>query len=43
VPTIPGWIEQWYVNDPAVGNVAVKEPLGAIEPESQPAPSDVDV
>jgi len=31
------------VNEPAVGNVAVNDPPGAIPPESQPAPSDVDV
>jgi hypothetical protein len=37
-----GWIEQMYENDPAVWNVLVNEPPGAIVPESQ-LPAEVDV
>jgi hypothetical protein len=35
VPTIPGWIEQWYGKEPAAGKVMLNVPPGAIEPELQ--------
>jgi hypothetical protein len=35
VPTIPGWIEQWYGKLPADGNVMLNVPPGAIAPEFQ--------
>jgi hypothetical protein len=33
VPTIPGWIEQWYGKLPADGNVVLNVPPGAIVPD----------
>jgi hypothetical protein len=38
-----GWIVQWYWNVPAVGKVWLNTAPGAIAPEFQTAPSDVDV
>jgi hypothetical protein len=43
VPTIPGWIVQWYAKFPAVLNVTVELALGAIFPVSNEFESDVDV
>jgi hypothetical protein len=43
VPTMPGWIVQWYWNVPADENVLEKVAPGAIEPEFQAPPSAVDV
>jgi hypothetical protein len=34
---MPGWIVQWYANEPAEGKVIVKVPPGAIAPESHAA------
>jgi hypothetical protein len=38
VPTIPGWIEQWYGKLPTDGNVMLNVPPGAIPPEFQAPP-----
>jgi hypothetical protein len=43
VPTMPGWIAQWYENVPAVWNIMENCPPGATIPEFHPLASDVDV
>jgi hypothetical protein len=43
VPTIPGWIEQWYGKVPADEKVILKLPPGAITGELQAPPFAVDV
>jgi hypothetical protein len=43
VPTMPGWIVQWYWNVPADENVLEKVAPAAIEPEFQAPPSAVEV
>jgi hypothetical protein len=43
LPTIPGWIAQWYGNVPAVCSATLNRPPGATLPEFHPWMSDVEV
>ena len=43
VPTMPGWMVQWYVNEPALVKVRLNVPPGAMVPEFQAPPSAVAV
>ena len=43
LPTMPGWIAQWYGNVPAVCSATLNRPPGATLPEFHPWMSDVEV